>query len=229
MDLKRVGLTLFLCGGFFSVNACVSDDSLDEPVSLEVTDDDLLDATLSGDSEEMVEEDIAELDAENDNGELEDGEIFPDPSEAADLNQEDSAELASETIEDTAVLEDDNAVDLIGEETTDVMDTFTISEKTVRFAYNSSRLNGQSKKALQSIAEKLKSNPEVRAKIEGHTDAIGSRDYNIRLGVRRANAVRTYLISLGVSDSSLSIASFGEAKPASAANKLNRRAVFILE
>ena len=69
--------------------------------------------------------------------------------------------------------------------------------------------------------------------VEGHADERGTREYNIALGERRANAAKNYLVSLGVDSSRLSVVSYGKERPAvtgsnSAAWAENRRAVTVL-
>jgi OOP family OmpA-OmpF porin len=77
----------------------------------------------------------------------------------------------------------------------------------------------------------LSANPSNPLTIEGHTDSIGSTQYNQRLSERRANAVRKYLIEKGISSSRIRIVGYGEQRPI-ADNKtpegraLNRRAEF---
>jgi outer membrane protein OmpA-like peptidoglycan-associated protein len=72
---------------------------------------------------------------------------------------------------------------------------------------------------------------EVTATIEGHTDSIGSDAYNMALGQRRANAVKTYMVNQGISPTRIDTVSYGESQPVvpnttPANRKLNRRAVF---
>lgn len=68
----------------------------------------------------------------------------------------------------------------------------------VNFAFDSAALDEQARKALSVQAHWMKQFPELRYRIYGHTDAVGTDAYNHRLGQRRANAVRNYLIRLGV-------------------------------
>lgn len=78
----------------------------------------------------------------------------------------------------------------------------------------------------------LLANPNVMATIQGHADERGTREYNMALGERRANAVKDYLVSKGVSASRLKTVSYGKERPAvaestAAAYALNRRAVVV--
>lgn len=67
--------------------------------------------------------------------------------------------------------------------------------------------------ALQSQASWLMQYPNKRAKIEGHADERGTREYNLALGERRANAARNYLISIGIDAGRLTVVSYGKERP----------------
>ena len=85
---------------------------------------------------------------------------------------------------------------------------------TVNFAFNSAQLDEQARSTLQRQADWIRQFPEVRFRVFGHTDAVGSDAYNQRLGLRRANAAVNYLVSQGISRSRLeAVASFGETQP----------------
>ena len=86
--------------------------------------------------------------------------------------------------------------------------------------------------ALQRQAQWLAQYPDKRATIEGHTDERGTRDYNLALGERRANAAKNYLVSLGVSAARLNTLSYGKERPIAlgsdeSAWARNRRAVTV--
>lgn len=66
---------------------------------------------------------------------------------------------------------------------------------------------------LQSQAQWLSQYPNKQAIIEGHADERGTRDYNLALGERRANAAKNYLVSLGVSEQRLRVVSYGKERP----------------
>lgn len=84
----------------------------------------------------------------------------------------------------------------------------------VNFAFNSARLDANAQAVLRQQASWIQQFPEIRFKVYGHTDAVGSNGYNRNLGKRRANAVVRYLTSLGVSRSRLqAVVSFGETQP----------------
>jgi peptidoglycan-associated lipoprotein len=84
----------------------------------------------------------------------------------------------------------------------------------VFFDYNSSSLNDEAKKILSVQVEWLKSDSSVKITIEGHCDERGTREYNIALGEKRANAAKNYLTSNGVEKSRIKTISFGKERPA---------------
>jgi outer membrane protein OmpA-like peptidoglycan-associated protein len=85
---------------------------------------------------------------------------------------------------------------------------------TVTFAFNSSQLDANAQATLRQQANWIRQFPEIRFRVYGHTDAVGSNRSNRRLGQRRANAVVQYLSTLGVSRSRLeAVVSYGESQP----------------
>ena len=84
---------------------------------------------------------------------------------------------------------------------------------------------------LDEAVAALQKHPGKRVAIEGHTDAIGSEAYNMKLGMRRAESVKNYLVEKGIAADTLSTESFGKDKPV-ADNKtkegraMNRRVEF---
>lgn len=78
---------------------------------------------------------------------------------------------------------------------------------------------------LDQIAEFLRLNPEVSAKIQGHTDSVGTKAYNDVLAVKRAQVVKTYLMNKGVNENSLTCEGFGFSKPAASNNTAKGRAL----
>lgn len=100
---------------------------------------------------------------------------------------------------------------------------------TVNFAFNSAVLDADAQAALRQQADWIRQFPEVRFRVYGHTDLVGSDAYNKRLGLRRAQAVVAYLTSLGISRSRLeAVVSFGETQPlvfTQSQERRNRRTV----
>ncbi len=85
---------------------------------------------------------------------------------------------------------------------------------TVNFEFNKADLDDAARQSLRQQADWIKQFPEVRFRVYGHTDLVGSNAYNKRLGQRRANTVVAYLVSQGISRSRLeAVVSFGETKP----------------
>ena len=82
------------------------------------------------------------------------------------------------------------------------------------FDYDSAVLSQQTLSGLLFVADYLKSNPAVQILIEGHCDERGTRDYNIALGHKRAEAVRKQLAGMGVDQQRITTKSFGKERPA---------------
>ncbi len=100
---------------------------------------------------------------------------------------------------------------------------------TINFAFNSSDLSDEARTILKQQANFIRQFPEVRFRVFGHADKVGSNAYNQRLGLRRAQAAVAYLTSQGISRSRLeAVVSFGETRPLIATNEAevrNRRTV----
>jgi len=85
---------------------------------------------------------------------------------------------------------------------------------TITFAFDSAQLDADARAVLDRQANWIRQFPEVRFRVYGHTDAVGSEAYNRRLGQRRANAVVAYLVSRGVERARLEgVVSFGKTQP----------------
>lgn len=85
---------------------------------------------------------------------------------------------------------------------------------TVNFAFNSSKLDASAREILNEQARWIRQFPEVRFRVYGHTDAVGSASFNKRLGLARANAVVAYFATQGIDRSRLeAVTSFGETQP----------------
>ena len=84
---------------------------------------------------------------------------------------------------------------------------------TVHFDYDKYAVLDVDKDLLKRQADWLAKYPGVRVTIEGHADERGTREYNLALGARRANAVKEYLVSLGVSAARLDTISYGKERP----------------
>jgi len=103
---------------------------------------------------------------------------------------------------------------------------------TIYFDTDKYNVDAEDQAALAQQAQWLAKYPSKRATIEGHCDERGTRDYNLALGERRANAAKNYLVSLGVDASRLSTISYGKERPVAlgsdeASWAKNRRAVTV--
>lgn len=92
-------------------------------------------------------------------------------------------------------------------------DMFLKEVRDAFFDYDKADIRPDAREALQKTADFLKNYPQARVTIEGHCDERGSTEYNLALGQRRANAVKEYLVSLGISADRLSTTSWGKEKP----------------
>ena len=104
----------------------------------------------------------------------------------------------------------------------------------VFFGFDQSQLSGEAQATVEKLAAWLKQYPSKQLTIEGHADERGTREYNLALGAQRANAVRDYLIVLGIDPNRVETVSFGEERPAVRGSNedawaQNRRAVFVVE
>ena len=103
---------------------------------------------------------------------------------------------------------------------------------TVRFGYDKSNLDSAARKDIATNVQWMKANAAVKVQIEGHCDSRGTIEYNVALGERRANAVKAYMVSLGIPSDRLSVISYGKEKPvemgdSESAWAKNRRANFV--
>ncbi len=103
----------------------------------------------------------------------------------------------------------------------------------VFFGYDSSDLDSDALELLQDQVAWLKQNSDVSVTIEGHCDERGTREYNLALGEKRAQAVKNYLIGLGINPDRVSTISYGKERPAVVGSNdgawaQNRRSVTIV-
>ena len=100
---------------------------------------------------------------------------------------------------------------------------------TITFAFNSAELSESARNTLRGQARWIRQFPEVRFRVYGHTDLVGSNSYNKALGLRRAKAAVAYLVSQGIGSARLeAVASFGKTRPVVQTNspeERNRRTV----
>jgi peptidoglycan-associated lipoprotein len=89
-----------------------------------------------------------------------------------------------------------------------------LAKRTIYFDFDSSEIKGEGTDVVAAHAKYLAANAATRVRLEGHTDERGSREYNIGLGERRAQAVRRALLLQGAADRQISTVSYGEERPA---------------
>jgi peptidoglycan-associated lipoprotein len=102
----------------------------------------------------------------------------------------------------------------------------------IYFDFDSAAIRSEYNRTIAAHAAYLVENPNVRVRLEGHTDERGSREYNIGLGERRAQAVRRSLMLQGVPAEQLATVSLGEERPAVSGSDeeawaMNRRVEFV--
>jgi len=112
-----------------------------------------------------------------------------------------------------------------------VVREFTFED--VHFDFDRYSLRPEATRALDEAITTLQQNPELRLEIEGHTCNIGTSEYNLALGERRAAAVRDYLASRGIGADRLRTVSYGEERPKhdnarEETRRLNRRAALVV-
>jgi peptidoglycan-associated lipoprotein len=108
-----------------------------------------------------------------------------------------------------------------------------VIEDRIHFGYDRSELTPEAQTVLRAKIEALRAESTVRIRIEGHADERGSVEYNLALGLRRAQAAREFLVGFGLDASRFEIASHGEDRPldrgtTEAAYARNRRDEFVL-
>jgi peptidoglycan-associated lipoprotein len=91
-----------------------------------------------------------------------------------------------------------------------------LAKRVIYFDFDSSEIRGEGTDIVAAHAKHMASNTGQKVRLEGHTDERGSREYNIGLGERRAQAVRRALLLQGAGEAQLSTVSYGEERPAAA-------------
>ena len=109
-----------------------------------------------------------------------------------------------------------------------------LSIKTIYFAFDSSEISDEDVEVIKHHGKYLALHADATIRLEGHTDERGTREYNVALADRRAQAVKKLLLYQGASASQITIISYGEEKPAALGHdedawKLNRRAELVYE
>jgi peptidoglycan-associated lipoprotein len=105
--------------------------------------------------------------------------------------------------------------------------------ENIHFAFDSALLSDRAQQILNSKADYLRTNPDIMITIEGHCDDRGTDAYNIALGERRAESVKSFLVDLGIGTNRLNTVSYGEDRPIAIGHDEdswaeNRRAQFVI-
>ena len=90
-----------------------------------------------------------------------------------------------------------------------------LANATVYFDFDKTNLTSKSLQTLKSVANALNDNPDLDVVLAGHADERGTREYNLALGQRRAEAVSDYLVLNGIKRDRITVKSFGEERPIS--------------
>jgi peptidoglycan-associated lipoprotein len=90
----------------------------------------------------------------------------------------------------------------------------SLADRTIYFAFDSSDIDASGQAIVARFAKYLASHPTAKLRLEGNADERGTREYNVGLGERRANAVQAALISGGASATQINIVSYGEERAA---------------
>ncbi len=106
-------------------------------------------------------------------------------------------------------------------------------EQVIYFEYDDDKLGTDAEEALAAKVQILRANPGIRMRITGHTDERGSVEYNLALGMRRAQVVKDYLVGFSIDEGRLDIVSMGEDQPQDVGHEesawgRNRRAGFTI-
>lgn len=112
------------------------------------------------------------------------------------------------------------------------VDLSVIGSGTIQFEFDSAKLTDEFKQLIAKHVDLLKETTELKVILEGHTDSTGDRSYNLKLGERRALAVKEYAVSLGALPKQIEVISYGEEKLLNSEHseqdkQENRRAVFV--
>ncbi|HEX6768854.1 MAG TPA: OmpA family protein [Candidatus Binatia bacterium] len=105
--------------------------------------------------------------------------------------------------------------------------------KDIYYQFDSVELEGEAIEVLKKNAEWLQANPKVRVEVEGHCDDVGSAEYNLALGAKRAQTAKDYLVNQGIAAERLVTISYGKEAPAcfeltEECRVRNRRARFVI-
>ena len=151
------------------------------------------------------------------------------PKDSADSSGSGSSSSGSDVSSEGSITETSGSGIVLGSQE----DLIVNVGDRVFFGYDSSDLDSDALELLQDQVAWLKQNSDVSVTIEGHCDERGTREYNLALGEKRAQAVKNYLIGLGINPDRVSTISYGKERPAVVGSNdgawaQNRRSVTIV-
>jgi peptidoglycan-associated lipoprotein len=146
------------------------------------------------------------------------GNTVPDDAGATDAG----------AVSDSATIDSSAGRGAITESPLEAEQRRLLSQLVVYFDYDEAEILPEFNALLQAHGRNLAANPNMQVRLEGHADERGSREYNIGLGERRAQAVRRVLMLQGAGQQQLTTVSYGEERPAASGSddeswRLNRR------
>ena len=100
------------------------------------------------------------------------------------------------------------------------------------FSYDDTEIDEEATQVIIDHANFMRNNPEISLRLEGHADERGTREYNLALGERRANAAKDYLMTYGIAGNRISVISYGKERPVNSGStplawSQNRRSVTV--
>jgi len=145
--------------------------------------------------------------------------------EARKREQEKQASIREEELKDDQLREESERFQSARE---------MFENEDILFEFDSASLSVEAQEVLRAKAAWLRENPRARVTVEGHCDERGTNEYNLALGDRRAFSAKSFLVDLGIADSSLTTISYGEERPLDSrptedAWTQNRRAHFVIK
>ena len=133
---------------------------------------------------------------------------------AAEAQAQQARTIAEQSEREKAQLRDQLRVQLNTIlETRETARGLVVNVSDVLFDFDSANLKAGAREKVARVAGILKSHPDLKIQVEGHTDSVGSDDYNLRLSERRAESVRASMVQQGVNRDVVGTAGFGESKP----------------
>ncbi len=142
--------------------------------------------------------------------------VAPVPTTASVVGGTEDAAAAARRARDAFVrdsIERARVASLASASAAEMANLRTIVESVVYFEYDADEITTDGRATLDAKLPILRANTALRVRIAGHTDARGSDEYNLALGLRRAASTRKYLVDRGIAASRVDIVSFGEERP----------------